>query len=174
MNLFKGKETVRKKDPTAGEFHNSGYEHLKSIYFLKERQAKAPLQAASTYILPLMALKRACLAIEAYIDQTGQSLGPAWDEIDRQATSIREQIEYIFEKTIETPSFNTGVWKDVLALFETAKLIEGDLSEMSKLQRDEIPEEFKDIAVDYPIYRSQAIAEEAVEVLLTCTISATH
>ena len=165
---------MQKKYPTAENLHNSGYEHLKSIYFLKERQAKAPLQAASTYILPLMALKEACLAIEAYVEQTGQSLSPAWDEIDKQATSIQEQIEYIFEKTVETPSFNTGVWKDVLELFETVKQIEGDLSEMSKLQRDQIPEEFKDIAVDYPIYRSQAIAEEAVEILLTCSISATR
>jgi hypothetical protein len=156
------------------KLQNSGYEHLKSIYLLKEKRAKAPLRAASMYILPLMALQKACLAIEAYLNQTGQSLGPAWDEIDKQATTIREQIEYVFEKTAEMPNFNTGVWKDVLELFETAKLIEGDLAKMSKIQRNEIPEEFKDIAVAYPIYRSQAIAEEAVEILLTCTISATR
>jgi hypothetical protein len=167
-------ENVHKKDPMAGKFHNAGYEHLKAIYFLKEVQAKAPLRAASTYILPLMALQKARLAIEAYVNQTGQSLDPAWDEFNKQTTSIQERIDYIFKKMEEMPSFNKGVWNDVVELFETAKLIEGDLSEMSKLQRNEIPEEIKDIAVEYPIYRSQAIAEEAVEALLTCTVSPPH
>lgn len=158
-------------NPIAGQFDNPGYEYLKSIYLLKEAQASAPLQAASAYILPLMAMQNARLAIEAYVNLTGRKVDPAWDEFDRQATSIQERIAYLLGRMGQSPGFKTGIWEDVLSLFEKAELIEGDLSEMRKLQRNEIPEKFKDIAVEYPIYRSQAIAEEAVEVLLTCSIS---
>jgi hypothetical protein len=37
---------------------------------------------------------------------------------------------------------------------------------MQNVQRESIPEKLKKIAVDYPIYRSQAIAEEAIDILL--------
>jgi len=156
--------------PPNGQFHNSGYEHLKSIYILKEAQAKAPLQTASMYILPLLALKSARLAIDEYINLTGQKVDPTWDEIDRKVTPIRERIAYVFGKTGQSPGFESDTWEEVLALYETAGLIKGDPSEMRKLHRDEIPEEFKDIAVEYPIYRSLAIAEVAIEALLNCSI----
>ncbi len=86
--------------PPNGQFHNSGYEHLKSIYILKEAQAKAPLQTASMYILPLLALKSARLAIDEYINLTGQKVDPTWDEIDRKVTPIRERIAYVFGKGV--------------------------------------------------------------------------
>jgi hypothetical protein len=54
----------------------------------------------------------------------------------------------------------------VLALFETARLIKDNLTDMRQLHREEIPEDFKDIAVEYPIYRSLAIAEQAIDLLL--------
>jgi hypothetical protein len=162
---------VHTHNPTAGQFHNPGYEHLKSIYLLREAQASAPLQAASMYILPLLALQRARLAINAYVNLMGQKVDPSWDEFQRKATSIQERIIYIFEKIGQSLSFEADTWKEVLALFEAAGLIKGDLLEMRKLHRDEIPEKFKDIAVEYPIYRSLAIAEEAIEALLNCSIS---
>ena len=157
--------------PPNGQFHNPGYEHLKSIYILKEAQAKAPLQTASMYILPLSALKSARLAIDEYVNLTGQKFDPTWDEIDWKATPIRERIAYVFEKMGQSPGFESDTWEEVLALYETAELIKGDPSEMRKLHRDEIPEEFKDIAVEYPIYRSLVIAEGAIEALLNCSIS---
>ena len=157
---------MQANNPKAEQFHISGYEHLKAIYYLKEAQARAPLQAASAYILPLMALQNAHLAIEAYLDQTGRSLDPDWNDVDWQAKSIQGQVAFVYEKMGQPLSFNSTVWKEVLGLFETARLIVGDLLEMRKLQRNEIPEEFKDIAVEYPIYRSQAIAEEAIDLLL--------
>lgn len=86
--------------PPNRQFHNSGYEHLKSIYILKEAQAKAPLQTASMYILPLLALKSARLAIDEYINLTGQKVDPTWDEIDRKVTPIRERIAYVFGKGV--------------------------------------------------------------------------
>jgi len=159
-------EKVHTNNPTAGQFHNRGYEHLKSIYLLKEAQAKAPLQAASMYILPLLALQSARLAINEYVNLTGRKVDPAWDEVDWEAASIQERIAYIFRKVGQSPGFESDTWEEVLALFETAGLIKGDLSEMRKLHREEIPEEFKDIAVEYPIYRSLAIAEQAIDLLL--------
>ena len=149
-----------------GQFHNNGYQHLKSIYLLKAAQAQAPLQASSMYILPLMAVQRARSAIDAYIDLTGRKIDPAWDEVDRKTTPIRERITYILGKTGQAPSFESDTWTEVLALFETARLIKCDLTEMRQIRRDEIPEEFKDIAVEYPIYRSLAIAEQAIDLLL--------
>ena len=159
------------ENPAAGQFHNPGFEHLKSIYYLKEAQAKAPLQAASIYILPLMAIQSARLSIDEYVNRMGQKMDLAWDEADRLAASIHERIAYIYEKTGQPLSFKTGIWKDVLALFETSGLIKGNLLEMRKLQRDDIPENFKDIAVEYPIYRTQAIAEEAIDLLLDLSFS---
>jgi len=157
---------VHTNSPTAGQFHNPGFEHLKSIYLLKVAQAQAPLQAASMYILPLLALQNARLAIDEYVNLTGRKVDPAWDEVDWKTTSIQERIAFIFGKMGQSPSFESDTWEEVLALFETARLIKGNLSEMRKLHREEIPEEFKDIAVEYPIYRSLAIAEEAIDLLL--------
>jgi hypothetical protein len=153
------------KLPT-GQYHNNGYQHLKLIYLLKEAQAQAPLQASSMYILPLMALQSARSAIDAYIDQTGRKVDPAWDETDRKTTPIQERIACIFGKTGHSPNFESDTWAEVLALFETARLIKDNLTDMRQLHREEIPEDFKDIAVEYPIYRSLAIAEQAIDLLL--------
>jgi len=157
---------VRTKDATDRQSHNSGYEHLKSLYLLKEAQAEAPLQAASLYILPLMALQSARSAIEAYLNHTGRKIDPAWDEFDRKVTSIQERIAYIFGKIGQPFNCEAGVWKEVLALFEMPVQLDGDLSEMRKLSKEKIPEKFKEIAVEFPIYRSQATAEEAISLLL--------
>ena len=143
-----------------------GYEHLKEIYYLKKAQAKSPLAASSAYILPLMAMQSACLAIEEYISQVGRKVDTAWDDFEWQDVSIREQLVYLFKKMGRPLQFNTGIWKEVLILFETTAMIQGNLSEMKKLYREEIPENIKDIAVKYPIYRSQAITEETADLLL--------
>jgi hypothetical protein len=148
------------------QLHNPGYEYLKAIYHLKNAQANAPLRAASAYILPLMALQNACLAIKEYINLTGQKVVTNWEEIDWRDISIQEKVTFIYKKLEQPVRFDTGIWKDVLALFETAGALEGNLAGMQNLPREEIPEKFKSIAVDYPIYRSQAVAEEAVDLLL--------
>jgi hypothetical protein len=150
----------------AGKFYNPGYEHLTSIYRLKEAQALAPLKASLAYILPLMALQNACLAIEEYVNLTGQKVDPVWEQSNWRDTSIKARITYVYKKMGLSPSFKTGIWKDVVLLFETAGFINEDLSEMQHLHRESIPENLNQIAVDYPIYRSQAIAEEAIDLLL--------
>jgi len=151
---------------TDEQLYNSGYEHLKSIYHLKKAQAQAPLQAASAYVLPLLAMQSACLAIEEYINITGRKFDPAWDEYNWNTVPFKKRIAYAYQKMGQSPSFERGVWKEVLELFEKAELIKGDLSQMRRLHREEIPEECKDVAVEFPIYRSQAIAEKAIDTLL--------
>jgi len=151
---------------TGGQFYNPGYEHLKSIYRLKEAQALAPLKASSAYILPLMAMQNARLAIEEYVNQTGRKVDPTWGQFDWQNTPIETRLVHVYEKMGRPVSFAKSIWKEVLLLFETVALINEDLSAMENLQRDSIPEKLKQVAVDYPIYRSQAIAEEAVDLLL--------
>jgi len=149
-----------------GQFYNSGYEHLKSIYLLKEAQALAPLKASSAYILPLMAMQNACLAIEEYVNQTGQKVDPAWEQPAWEDAPIQVRLAHVYQKMRQPIDFTRGIWKEVLSLFEIVELVNEDLSAMENLQRDSIPENLKQIAVDYPIYRSQAIAEEAVDLLL--------
>jgi len=148
------------------QFYNPGYEHLKAIYLLKKAQAKAPLQDSSVYILPLMALQSACRAIEEYVNLTGRKVDPIWDETNWSATSLQEKIACIYKKIGQIPHFKKGIWKDVSSLFETTGLIEGNLFKMQQLQKEEIPRKLKSIAVEYPIYRSQAVAEEAIDLLL--------
>lgn len=149
-----------------GQFYNPGYEHLKSIYRLKEAQALAPLKASSAYILPLMAMQNARLAIEEYINQTGRKVDPAWDQSDWEHATVEARLVHVHKKMEQPLDSTKGVWKEVLSLFETIALIKEDLSAMENIQRESIPEKLKQVAVDYPIYRSQAIAEEAVDLLL--------
>ena len=143
-----------------------GYEHLKAIYFLKEAQAKTPLAASSAYILPLMAMQSARLAIEEYVDQIGRKVDAAWDKTNWLDAPIQEQLAHLLQRMGYTLNPEKNVWKEVLTLFEMADSIQGNLAEMQKLYRDEIPEQIKDLAVEYPIYRSQVIAEEAIDLLL--------
>ena len=143
-----------------------GYEHLKSIYFLKDAQAKAPLAASSAYILPLMAMQSARLAIEEYVNSIGRKVDKTWDEINWLDVPIQEQLAHLFQQMGYTLNPEKNVWKEVLSLFAKANSIQGNLAEMQKLYREEIPEQFKDLAVEYPIYRSQVIAEEAIDILL--------
>ena len=75
-------------DNPSGQFYNPGYEHLKSIYRLKEAQALAPLKASSAYILPLMAMQNARLAIEEYVNLTGRKVDPTWDQSNWENASI--------------------------------------------------------------------------------------
>ena len=151
---------------TTGQFLTPGYEHLKSIYLLKDVQKKTLLHETSIYILPLMALQSAYLALIEYIDLTGQKIDPLWCETDWHSLPIQERIAHIYRKAEQPTQFNTGIWKEVLMLLETGRSIGEDLAELKLHQKNEIPEKFKSIAVEYPIYRSQATAEEAIDILL--------
>ena len=111
-------------------------------------------------------MQNACLAIEEYVSLTGRKLDPAWEQTDCKDIPIRERITSLYKKMDQPLPFSSGIWQEVVLLFETFRPIKGNLLEMKTLQGDDIPEKVKQIAVEYPIYRSQAIAEEAVDILL--------
>ena len=152
------------------QFDNPGYEYLKLLYLIKEEQRSANTPSDLLYF-PLLALQSACLAIQGYIDQVGQQIDPAWDEFDQEVASITESIARIFEKTDKLDEFKKGIWKDVQTLFDIAERIRENSAELKKTCMTEAPEAYREIAAKYPIHLSQAIAEEAVEALLTCAKS---
>ena len=160
---------MHKDDPLAGQFQNPGYEYLKQIYLMKEAQAYASSQGASPHYFPLLALQIACRAIDEYVDLVGRQIDSAWDEINHEGAHIKERIVHIHKKIEKPVNFKKGIWKDVLALFDTTQRIHTNPSKFRNAREVEIPEGYRDTATKYPIHRSQAIAEEAVEVLLACS-----
>ena len=113
-----------------------------------------------------MAMQNARLAIDEYVNLTGRKIDPAWEQSNLDKASIEARLVHVHRKMEQSLDFSKGIWKEVLSLFETVGLINEDLSAMENIQRDSIPEKLKQVAVDFPIYRSQAIAEEAVDLLL--------
>lgn len=158
-------------NPTAGQFQNPGYEYLKLIYLMKEAhaQACASSQSASPHYFPLLALQIARRAIEEYVNLAGRQIDPAWDEVSHESAPIKDLIIHIYKNIGKPVDLRKGIWKDVLTLFDTAGCIRTNPSEFRNARTAEIPESYRNAATKYPIHRSQAIAEEAVEALLACS-----
>lgn len=152
--------------PHLERFQNNGYEYLSSIYRMKEEHDQLSSRGITPYIMPVKVLSVACLAIEEYLDVAGFRVDSNWEEFDHETESIRERVEYIY-KLLEKPvSFETGIWKDVLELFETEKRIKKDSLGLIRYHQEEIPQIILDAAKKYPIQLSLAIAERAIELLL--------
>ena len=162
-------ENVYKSNPTAEQFQNPGYEYLKLIYLMKDAQAYASSQSASPHYFPLLALQMARRAIDEYVNLIGRQIDSAWDEIDHESASIKERVVHIHKKIGKPVDLKKGIWEDVLTLCDTAGCIHTNPSEFRNAREAEIPENYRDAATKYPIHRSQAIAEEAVEALLACS-----
>ena len=153
-------------NPTLGRFQNHGYEYLSSIYRMKEEHDQLSSRGITPFIMPVKVLSVACLAIEEYLNVAGFRIDSNWEEFDHETESIRERLEYIY-KLLEKPiSFETGIWKDVVELFEMEKRIKEDSLGLIRYHQKEIPEIIKDAAKRYPIQLSQALAERAIELLL--------
>lgn len=162
---------MQRTNPTDEQINNPGYEYLKLIYLMKDAQAYASSQSASPHHLPLLALHMARCAIDEYVELVGRQIDSAWDKIDHESASIKERVAHIYQKTGEPVDFKKGIWKDVLTLFDMAECIHTNPSEFRNARDAEIPEIYRDAATKYPIHRSQAVAEEAVEALLECSKS---
>lgn len=143
-----------------------GYEHLKAIYLLKEAQAKNPLATSSAYVLPLMAMRSAQLAILEYTQKIGEQTDPFWKTNEWSQKPICDQLLHVFHLMGRKINLDKRVWKEVQALFQAIDGLQIDLEEIQKNNQVEIPETVKFVAVKFPILRSQAIAEEAVDLLL--------
>lgn len=149
-----------------GRFQNYGYEYLSSIYRMKEEHDQLSSRGITPFIMPVKVLSVACLAIEEYLNVAGFRIDSNWKEFDHETESIRERVEYLY-KLLEMPvSFETGIWKDVLELFEMEKRIKAESMGLVRYQQEEIPAIIKETAKKYPIQLSQALAERAIEILL--------
>ena len=160
---------MRTNDAAVDQFHNSGFEYLKLIYQIKDTQGEDSSERTSPHFLPLLALQTARLAIEGYVDQVGRGIDLAWDESYCDTASIKERIATIYNKTGKPVEFKKGIWEEALTLFDMAGLIQKNLAEFKNAREEEIPESYKDVARKYPVHLSLAIAEQAVEALLTCS-----
>jgi hypothetical protein len=154
------------QNQTLGRFQNYGYEYLNSIYRMKEEHDQLSSRGITPFIMPVKVLSVACLAIEEYLNVAGFRIDSEWKEFDHETESIRERVEYLYQ-ILEMPvSFETGIWKDVLELFEMEKRIKAESMGLVRYQQEEIPAIIKEAAKKYPIRLSQALAERAIEILL--------
>jgi hypothetical protein len=152
-----------------GRFQNMGYEYLSSIYRMKEEHDLLSSRGITPYIMPVKVLNVACLAIEEYINLAGFRIDTDWKEFDHEAESIRERITFLYTLLGKQIDFETGVWRDVIELFETEKRLKGYSRGLVRYHEAEIPDIIKDAVKKYPIRLSQAIAEKAIEILLSCS-----
>jgi hypothetical protein len=152
---------------TLHRFQNYGYEYLSSIYRMKEEHDQLSSKGITPYIMPVKVLSVACLAIEEYVNVAGFRIDPHWEEFDHETESIRDRLTYIFDLAGKPGNFEAGIWKDVLELFEMESLIKKDTLNLVKYHKKEIPEIIEKAANKFPIRFSQAVAEKAIELLLT-------
>jgi hypothetical protein len=149
-----------------GRFQNHGYEYLSSIYRMKEEHDLLSSKGITPYIMPIKVLEVACLAIEEYLNVAGFRVDPEWKEFDHETESIKDRIVHIYELIGKPISFHSGIWKDVLGLFEMERLIKKYSMGLMIYHEAEIPEVIKEAVKMCPIRFSQAVAEKAIELLL--------
>jgi hypothetical protein len=152
-----------------GRFQNHGYEYLSSIYRMKEEHDLLSSRGITPYIMPVKVLVVACLAIEEYINLAGFRMDSDWKEFDHDTEPVRDRISYLYNLLGKPVDFETGIWRDVLGLFEMEKQIKHHSRGLVRYHEAEIPEIIKDAVKKYPIRLSQAIAEKAIELLLSCS-----
>jgi len=152
--------------PHLGRFQNQGYEYLSSIYRMKEEHDQLSSRGITPFIMPIKVLSVACLAIEEYLNVAGFRIDSNWKEFDHEAEPVRDRIEYIFNALEKTVSFETGIWKDVLEIFEMERRIKQDSLGLINYHEKEIPSVIKEAVKKYPIRLSLAIAERTIELLL--------
>ena len=153
-------------NPTLDHSQNHGYEYLSSIYRMKEEYDLLSSRGITPHIIPIKVVVVACLAIVEYVNVAGFRVDPAWEEFDHENESVKDRLDQIY-KLIGTPiNFDTGIWKEVLMLFETEKQIKLRSRGLIRYHENEIPDLIKEVITNYPIQLSQAVAENAIELLL--------
>jgi hypothetical protein len=149
-----------------GRFQNNGYEYLSSIYRMKEEHDQLSSRGITPYIMPVKVLKVACLAIEEYVNIAGFRVDSNWEEFDHETEPIQGRIEHIYQALGQSVCLESGIWKDVIELFEMEKRIKKDSLSLIRFHEKEIPEIIQEATKKYPIRLSQAIAERSIEILL--------
>jgi hypothetical protein len=139
------------------------------IYWMKE--AQVVLSSEQTrYYLPAKAVLRACLAIDSYLNVAGSKIDPQWEQIDEEATPIKERLVRIYACLKRSFEVDRNVWDDVLLLFSLREeLSRYELASIYGMQEAVVPAIFKVIEQKYPIRLTHSIAEGAIELLLNIT-----
>jgi len=153
--------------PMFGQVKNPGYEYLLGIYWMKEAQMFSSSEK-TRYYLPAKALLSACLAIDGYVNTVGRKVDPQWKLINEDTTHLKERLTRIYH-TLNLPlDINQGIWGKVLLIFRLQhNLSHFKLADAYNVKEDEVPPIFKVIAQSYPIRMTHAIAEEAIELLVS-------
>jgi hypothetical protein len=155
------------KIPTLGRFQNHGYEYLSSIYRMKEEHDLLSSRGITAYIMPVKVLVVACLAIEEYVNVAGFRVDPNWKVFNHETESLKARVAHIYKLIGKPVNFETGIWEDVLGLFEMEKNIKDYSGGLFRYHESEFPEIIKEAVKRYPIRLSLAIAEKAIELLLS-------
>jgi len=154
--------------PLFGHFQNPGYEFLLGIYWMKEAQVIGSSEK-TRYYLPAKALLSACNAIDGYVDIVGSKVDPQWEPIDEETVPLKERLTGIYQSLNLPFDSNQGIWRDVLLMFRLREnLSRFALSSVYDAKEGTVvPPIFKVVSQSYPIRRTHAIAEEAIELLLS-------
>ena len=136
------------------------------IYWMKEAQVVHSSEQ-TRYYLPAKAVLRACLAIDSYLNVVGSKVDPQWEQVDEDATPIKERLARIYTCLKRSFEVDRNVWDDVLLLFSLREeLSRYELASIYGMQESVVPAIFKVIEQKYPIRLTHAIAEGAIELLL--------
>lgn len=152
--------------PHLGRFQNQGYEYLSSIYRMKEEHDQLSSRGITPFIMPVKVISVACLAVEEYLNVAGFRIDSDWEEFDHTTEPVSKRIKRIFNLLEKPVNLETGIWKDVLDLFEMESLIKKDSLSLIRYHEKDIPDVLKEAVKKYPIRLSLAIAERAIELLL--------
>jgi hypothetical protein len=134
---------------------------------MKEEHELLSSRGITPYIMPIKVLAVACLAIEEYVNVAGFRVDSEWKKFDHENESIKDRVAHIYELIGKPVSFDTGIWKDVLGLFAAEKNIKEYSRGLFRYYEEEIPEIIEETVNKYPIRLSLAIAERAIELLLS-------
>lgn len=153
-------------DAHYGLFHNPGYDFLRLIYWMKEEQNN-PSPTIAPYFLPVLALLGACFSIDGYINMVGQKTDSDWLDFDKGPTPIKERIGRIYSKLDKPVKFDSGIWQKVLLLFKArTTLVHPRYIDLEEIRDNPIPDVFDETTKNFPILKTQAIAQEAIDTLL--------
>ena len=146
---------------------NPGYSYLLDIYWMRDAQAVASPEK-TRYYLPAKALLNACSAIDGYINVVGNMVDPQWKEIDEETAPIKTRLFRIFRCLGLPLELKQDLWENVLLLFILSeKINQHKLTDVYDAKEENVPNVFKLVAQNYPIRVTHAIAEEAIEFLLS-------
>ncbi len=153
---------------TYGIDHNPGFDFLRLANNLSEIDATNSHLPFAPYYIPVIALLSGCCSIEAYVNMVGFKTDADWEAFDKGHVTIKERIKHIHEKLDIKPDFSQGVLQETLNLFKMRNSLVHPRYNKKEEQREEhIPDLFDDLDQEYPAIKSQKIAKDTIDYLLS-------